>query len=145
MQNMMSMMNMMGGGMGGMGCGGMGGMGCGGMGGVPGMGMGAAGGANGMEILQQVLQMIPDRVAQDMRGFSLRCAIHDSHANALQGTGGVHKMEVEQITGTSVQVSTQASNSGHRALSVTGPLFGAVAAYIRLMKRYMDVEASTRR
>merc|ERR1719296_130570 len=128
---MMQMMNM-GGGMGG--CGGMGG-GCGGGMNCAGM-MGAPGGASGKDILSSVLQMIPDNVASEQRGFSLRCAIHDQHVPSLQP----HLVDIEHTTGVRVQVSKQVSDSAHRAVSITGPLFGVVAAYIRLMRRYLDVE-----
>merc|ERR1740121_1962714 len=153
MMNMMGMMGMMGGaaggdasGMLGMGCG-MGNMGCG----APGAGCmagmaGASGGATGMEILNSVLQMVPEGVASETRGFSLRCAVPDRLVFALQGGQQAEFIqEIEQQTGTRIQVSRQISDSAHRALSVTGPLFGTVAAYIRLMKRYLEVEAGAER
>lgn len=144
MMNMMGSMGMMGmmdpsAMMGGMGA--MCSMGCGAgdNGGMAGM-LGANGGATGMEIISAVLQMVPERVASETRGFSLRCAVPDSLIFSLQGQNGQITQEIERTAGVRIQVSRQVSDSAHRALSVTGPLFGVVAAYIRLMKRYLEVE-----
>lgn len=104
--------------------------------------LGASGGASGMEVLMAVLQMVPANVAGDARGFSMRCAVPDSLVARLLGADDRGTKEIEDCTGARIQISKQVSDSEHRAVSITGPIFSTVAAYIRLMKRYMEVEAA---
>merc|ERR1719444_454298 len=142
----------MGVGMGNMGMGNMGMMGgMGGMsvdaGGAMGVGNGMSG-ANGtmgdssMEILQSALQMIPPQVSEDPRGFSLRCAVPNRLVQGLLGKGGVVAKEVRDMTGARIDIPNNPNDPDSRAMSITGPLFSTVAAYIYMMRQYLEIEAS---
>lgn len=141
-------------GMGGMGMGmgnvGMGNMGMmGGMGGMsPDGAMGNSSASNGalgdtsFEILQSALKMIPAQVSEDPRGFSLRCAVPTRLVQGLLGQDGRVADEVRTQTGARIEIPTNASDPDNRAMSITGPLFSTVAAYIYMMKQYLEIEAS---
>jgi len=165
MPNMMAMGNMGGmpmagmdgmGGMANMGMG-MGNMGMGNMGMMGGMNIDATGamgvgngmgGANGslgessIDILHSALQMIPPHVAEDARGFSLRCAVPNRLANGLLGKGGSIAKEVRDMTGARIDIPNNPNDAESRAMSITGPLFSTVAAYIYMMKQYLEIEAA---
>mmetsp|Transcript_22543 Transcript_22543/g.49832 ORF Transcript_22543/g.49832 Transcript_22543/m.49832 type:complete len:164 (+) Transcript_22543:3-494(+) len=98
---------------------------------------------SGVDILTQALMLIPPQVAQDPRGFALRCAVPDRLVGGLLGPRGMVAKEVCEWTGSRVDVPQVPSDSGVRPLSITGPLFSNVAAYIYMMKQYIDVEASS--
>mmetsp|Transcript_65776 Transcript_65776/g.106050 ORF Transcript_65776/g.106050 Transcript_65776/m.106050 type:complete len:146 (-) Transcript_65776:207-644(-) len=141
----------MGGGMGGMG-GGMGGMGGGmgggnmgggmtGMGGGMGMGMEGMGGGMGgsvdpgAEMVMHVMEDMPEFVTQDPRGFVLRSAVPASMATVLQ------KKAVQVMGSTSTKISFQGDpNSAARIMSIQGPIFNICAAYMLMMRRYLEVE-----
>merc|ERR1712129_186022 len=89
------------------------------------------------------LQSVPDRVVGEERGFSMRCAVPDALAGELQGHQEEATRKIELSTGAKIQVAQQPERE-FRAVSVTGPLFGSVAAYIRLMTRYLEVESQGR-
>merc|ERR1719310_2304296 len=142
--------------MGGMPMDGMGmGMGMGNMGMMGGMGPGnAMGVGNGMrgtngslgetsfEILQSALRMIPQNVSEDPRGFSLRCAVPNRMVDGLLGKGGGVAKEVKDLTGARIDIPNNPNDPDNRAMSITGPLFSTVAAYIYMMKQYLEIEAT---
>lgn len=134
--------------MGNMGMPNMGGMGgCpGGMGGMPMNGMEAmvaAGptGQSSFEVLQSALRMIPPQVSEDPRGFSLRCAVPNRLVEGLLGKGGSIANEVRNMTGARIEIPNNPSDPDNRAMSITGPLYSTVAAYIYMMKQYLEIEA----
>jgi hypothetical protein len=134
---------------------GMGNMAMGNMGMMGGMGPGnAMGVGNGMrgtngslgetsfEILQSALRMIPQNVSEDPRGFSLRCAVPNRMVDGLLGKGGGVAMDVKDLTGARIDIPNNPNDPDNRAMSITGPLFSTVAAYIYMMKQYLEIEAS---
>jgi len=138
--SMVNPMAAMGGSMGmGMG-GGMGGM----MGSSTGPSMGGGGtlGSSSVEILMASLRMIPPQVAQDPRGFSLRCAVPNRLVGGLLGRGGCVAREIREMTGARIDIPQNPTDPDNRAMSITGPLFSCVAAYIYMMKQYVETEAA---
>merc|ERR1711977_574157 len=110
-----------------------------------GNGMGGANGSLGessFEILQSALRMIPPQVSEDPRGFSLRCAVPNRLVQGLLGKGGNVAKEVRDLTGARIDIPNNPSDPDNRAMSITGPLFSTVAAYIYMMKQYLEIEAS---
>mmetsp|Transcript_155424 Transcript_155424/g.496943 ORF Transcript_155424/g.496943 Transcript_155424/m.496943 type:complete len:510 (+) Transcript_155424:153-1682(+) len=98
------------------------------------------GGPSGMEVLSRVLQIVPSNVAEDPRGFSLRFALHGSLIDGIVGHNSQPLQEVESACGVKIDIARKVLDGDHRAMSVTGPLFGNVSAYIRMMKRYLEAE-----
>merc|ERR1712084_43291 len=88
---------------------------------------GAPGGKSGMDVLTQVLQMVPQRVAEDPRGFSLRYAVPSRLLDGTLGEDRSGAKEVESATGVRIDVAKKLLEGDHHAVSVTGPLFGTVA------------------
>merc|ERR1719408_394240 len=106
------------------------------------------GGTNGslgetsFEILQSALRMIPAQVSEDPRGFSLRCAVPSRLVQGLIGKDGNVAKEVRDLTGARIDIPNNQNDPDNRAMSITGPLFSTVAAYIYMMKQYLEIEAS---
>lgn len=103
--------------------------------------LGPPGGKSGMDVLTHVLQLVPQRVADDPRGFSLRCAVPGRLLDGTLGGDRSGAQDVESATGVRIDIAKKLLEGDHHAMSITGPLFGTVAAYIRMMKRYLETEA----
>merc|ERR1719331_2778364 len=99
-------------------------------------------GETSFEILQSALRMIPQNVSEDPRGFSLRCAVPNRMVDGLLGKGGGVAKEVKDLTGARIDIPNNPNDPDNRAMSITGPLFSTVAAYIHMMKQYLEIEAS---
>lgn len=100
---------------------------------------------SGLEVLMSVLQMVPQYVASDPRGFSLRCAVPKPLVDRIIGADGKEMCSIERSTGTRIEFSSKPSAPELHSASITGPLFGSVAAFIRMMKTYAEVETLTTR
>lgn len=128
----------------GMGCGtGCGMAGCmdGGMGGMCGMG-GCAGGMggcgapdDGYQMVMHVMEDMPDFVTQDPRGFVMRSAVPASMATVLQ------KKAIQVMSSTNTKITFSGDpNTAARIMSIQGPIFNTCAAYMLMMRRYIEIE-----
>merc|ERR1740121_303031 len=89
--------------------------------------MGHQGLPPGAELVAQAVQTLPPYVADDPRGF-------------LLGRGGCVTGEVQALTGTRVSIPG-GPNDVTRTMSIEGPLLNCCAAYVLMMRRYVEVEA----
>merc|ERR1719253_506922 len=123
----------------------MGGMCDGGMAMGNAMGSSSSGlGESSFGTLQAALKLIPPQVSEDPRGFSLRCAVPNRLVNGLLGKGGRVAQDVKDLTGARIDIPSNPSDPDNRAMSITGPLYSTVAAYIYMMKQYLEIEAADR-
>lgn len=109
----------------------------------PPRGSGWAGGPPGSEGLQTMLDVakgLPPYVMDDQRGFALSCIVPNRLVGGLIGRGGSGTKEVQGITGTKIGIREINGDSENRALNIAGPLGSACAAYMLMMKRYLDAE-----
>merc|ERR1719401_2623911 len=129
----------MGGGMGGSMAGGM----CRGMGGGWSDGDYGMGGKDkymlGKEMVMHVMDDMPSWMTQDPRGFILRSAVPGQMAGILQRKA----VQVMGSTGTKIGFHGDAAAAA-RMMSVEGPLFNVCAAYMLMMRRYLEVESEAR-
>mmetsp|Transcript_28832 Transcript_28832/g.76214 ORF Transcript_28832/g.76214 Transcript_28832/m.76214 type:complete len:127 (-) Transcript_28832:138-518(-) len=121
----------MNGGMGG--CGMNGGMGGCGMNG--GMGYDEEGKVFGREMVMRVMEEMPSFIVQDPRGFVLRSAVPGQMAMPLQKRA----MQVMHNTGTKIGF-TGDMNSQTKMMAVEGPMFNVCAAYMLMMRCYLELE-----
>eukprot|EP00933_Yihiella_yeosuensis_P009661 TRINITY_DN1156_c0_g4_i2.p1 TRINITY_DN1156_c0_g4~~TRINITY_DN1156_c0_g4_i2.p1 ORF type:complete len:312 (-),score=66.69 TRINITY_DN1156_c0_g4_i2:182-1117(-) len=126
--------------MGGMGMGmGMGGMGGGrnGYGGGRGMGM-----HPGVDLMMNIAGSLPPYVMEDSRGFALSCVVPNRLVGGIIGRGGTGTKEVQSMTGTKIGIREIPGDPDNRSLNIAGPLANTCAAYMLMMKRYLDSEAT---
>lgn len=97
---------------------------------------------SGADVLLQVLKMIPPQVSQEPRGFSLSCSVPDRLAGGLIGRSGSVVKEIREATGAKIDIPPNPAHPDFRRMNVAGPLFGCVAAYISMMKQYVEVETT---
>merc|ERR1740117_329600 len=60
----------------------------------------------------------------------------------MLGNGGRIANEVRDRTGARIDIPNNSNDPDNRAMSITGPLFSTVSAYIMMMKQYLEIEAS---
>lgn len=97
--------------------------------------------AASVEMLYGVAGSLPPQVTQDPRGFALSCIVPDSLVGGLVGPAGSGILEVQMITSAQVEIKAEASHGPeHKTLKITGGLINICAAYILMMKRYLDAE-----
>eukprot|EP00929_Paragymnodinium_shiwhaense_P048080 TRINITY_DN24365_c0_g1_i1.p1 TRINITY_DN24365_c0_g1~~TRINITY_DN24365_c0_g1_i1.p1 ORF type:complete len:354 (-),score=61.58 TRINITY_DN24365_c0_g1_i1:316-1377(-) len=96
----------------------------------------------GVEELCRIAHEIPDYVTQDSRGFAMSCVVPSSLVGGLIGRGGAGTKEVQQATGTKIAIREVPGDPENRQLNISGPLPNTCAAYMLMMKRYLDAEAS---
>lgn len=96
----------------------------------------------GLDLLMSVAQSMPSYVMEDNRGFALSCVIPNPLVGGLIGRGGSGTKEVQQQTGATVTIRDIPDNPDSQSLNITGPLPNACAAYMLMMRRYLDSEAA---
>lgn len=89
----------------------------------------------GKELVTHVMDDMPSYVTQDPRGFVLRSAVPGRMASALQKKA----VQVMGSSGTKIAFHGEASAAA-RMMSIEGPLFNVCAAYMLMMRRYLEVE-----
>merc|ERR1719240_463219 len=89
----------------------------------------------GAEIVMKATRELPPSVANDSRGFLLRCAIPAVMAEKLIA----NLKEVQDQTGTKITIPSNPDNAA-RMLAIEGPLLSACAAYMLMMRRYIEAE-----
>jgi len=97
----------------------------------------------GLDIMIRVAQGLPPYVMEDSRGFALSCVVPSRLVGGLIGRGGAGTKEVQMMTGTKIGIREIPDDPDNRSLNITGPLSNTCAAYMLMMKRYLDAEASS--
>lgn len=122
----------------------------GGFTGIPGVGqpLGLRGGpgsfgSQGIDIMVRVSQGLPPYVMEDSRGFALSCVVPNRLVGGLIGRGGTGTKEVQMLTGTKIGIREIPDDPDNRSLNIAGPLANTCAAYMLMMKRYLDAEAQS--
>jgi len=96
---------------------------------------------SGIDIMMRVAQGLPPYVMEDSRGFALSCVVPDHLVGGLIGRGGAGTREIQAMTGAKIAIRDLPDDPENRTLSIAGPLPSACAAYMLMMKRYLDAEA----
>lgn len=99
-------------------------------------------GSPGIDIMMRVAQDLPTYVMEDSRGFALNCVVPNRLVGGLIGRGGAGTKEVQMSTGTKIGIREIPDDPDNRSLNITGPLANTCAAYMLMMKRYLDAEAA---
>jgi len=102
---------------------------------------GYTGGKAGVDLLTQVAEGLPSYVLEDSRGFALSCVVPNRLVGGIIGRGGSGTKEVQQMTGTKIGIRDIPEDPDNRSMNIAGPLPNACAAYMLMMKRYLDSEA----
>jgi len=110
------------------------------MGGPPG-GMGMT--SPSIDPMIRVAQGLPPYVMEDTRGFAMTCVVPSRLLGGLIGRGGSGTKEVQSSTGTRISIREIPDDSDNQTLSIEGPLPNTCAAYMLMMKRYLDAEAQS--
>lgn len=107
--------------------------------------VGGAGGYNspGIDTLIRVAQGLPPYVMEDSRGFALSCVVPNRLVGGLIGRGGSGTKEVQMLTGTKIGIREIPDDPDNRSLNIAGPLSNTCAAYMLMMRRYLDAEAQS--
>lgn len=111
--------------------------------GVPAYGGGAAthgGNRAGVGLLTRVAENLPHYVTEDHRGFALSCTVPNRLVGGLIGRGGSGTKEVQAATSTKIAIRDLPNDPENRQLHIAGPLTHVCAAYMLMMKRYLEVE-----
>jgi len=95
----------------------------------------------GVELLSRISEGLPSYVTEDSRGFALSCVVPNRLVGGIIGRGGAGTKEVQQLTGTKIGIRDIPGDQENRSLNIAGPLPNACAAYMLMMKRYLDSEA----
>lgn len=108
------------------------------------LGLGGQALANpGIATMMQVAQSMPPYVMEDSRGFALSCVVPNRLVGGLIGRGGSGTKEVQMLTGTKIGIREIPDDPDNRSLNIAGPLANTCAAYMLMMKRYLDSEAQS--
>jgi len=97
----------------------------------------------GVDVMMRVAQNLPPYVMEDSRGFALSCVVPNRLVGGLIGRGGQGTKEVQLHTGTKIGIRDIPGDSENRSMNIAGPLANTCAAYMLMMKRYLDAEAAS--
>ncbi|CAJ1446582.1 unnamed protein product [Effrenium voratum] len=97
----------------------------------------------GVATMMNVAQGMPQYVMEDSRGFALSCVVPNRLVGGLIGRGGQGTKEVQLLTGTKIGIREIPDDPENRSLNIAGPLANTCAAYMLMMKRYLDSEAQS--
>jgi transcription antitermination factor NusA-like protein len=96
----------------------------------------------GVDMMMSVARQLPRYVMEDSRGFALSCVVPDRLVGGLIGRGGAGTKDIQQRTGTKINIREIAGDTENRSLNIAGPLPNTCAAYMMMMQRYLDAEAA---
>merc|ERR1719271_1305781 len=99
-------------------------------------------GPQGIDIMMRVANSLPPYVMEDSRGFALSCVVPNRLVGGLIGRGGAGTKEVQMLTATKIGIRDIPGDTENRSMNIAGPLANTCAAYMMMMKRYLDAEAS---
>merc|ERR1712060_324864 len=98
-------------------------------------------GGQGVDMMVRVAQGLPPYVMEDSRGFALSCVVPNRLVGGLIGRGGGGTKDVQNNTGTKISIRDIPGDPDNRSMNIAGPLSNTCAAYMLMMKRYIDAEA----
>lgn len=110
---------------------------------LPPMAQMSSGGYNnsqGIDVMMRVASNLPPYVMEDARGFALSCVVPNRLVGGLIGRGGNGTKEVQMYTNTKISIRDIPGDSENRAMHIAGQLANTCAAYMMMMKRYLDAE-----
>lgn len=113
------------------------------VGSAPIAGMSSGNNSSGVDLMVRVAQGLPPYVMEESRGFALACVVPNRLVGGLIGRGGTGTKNVQMMTGTKIGIRKIPGDSENRSLNINGPLANVCAAYMMMMKRYLDVEAES--
>jgi len=96
----------------------------------------------GVNTMMSVAANLPSYVMEDSRGFALCCVVPNRLVGGLIGRGGAGTKEVQMQTGTKIGIREIPGDEENRSMNIAGPLANTCAAYMLMMKRYLDAEAA---
>lgn len=99
----------------------------------------------GVDVMVRVAQGLPPYVMEDSRGFAMSCVVPNHLVGGLIGRSGAGTKEVQMLTGTKISIREIPDDPENRSLNIAGPLSNTCAAYMLMMKRYLDAEAQASR
>lgn len=94
-----------------------------------------------LDIVTRIGATLPPYVLEDPRGFAMSCVVPNRLVGGIIGRGGQGTKEVQALTGTKIGIRDIPGDSENRSLNIAGPLTNTCAAYMLMMKRYLDSEA----
>lgn len=103
------------------------------------------GGSPGIDLMMGVARDLPQYVMDDSRGFAMSCVVPNRLVGGLIGRGGACLKEVQANTGTKITIREMPDDPENRTMNIAGPLASTCAAYMLMMKRYLEVEADESR
>lgn len=103
------------------------------------------GGGASIDLMMDVAQGLPPYVLDDARGFALSCVVPNRLVGGLIGRGGSNMKEVQSSTGTKITIREMPDDPENRTMNIAGPLASTCAAYMLMMKRYLEVESDEAR
>lgn len=98
-------------------------------------------GMSGLKLMVDVAHSLPNYVMEDPRGFALNCIVPNNLVGGIIGRGGSGTKEVQSQTNTKISIREIPGDPENRTLNIVGPLSNSCAAYMLMMKRYLDIEA----
>lgn len=98
--------------------------------------------APGVDVMMRVAGQLPTYVMEDSRGFALSCVVPNRLVGGLIGRGGAGTKEVQVKTNTKIGIREIPGDAENRSMNIAGPLASTCAAYMLMMKRYLDAEAA---
>jgi hypothetical protein len=96
----------------------------------------------GVDLMLQVASGLPPYVMEDSRGFALSCVVPNRLVGGIIGRGGSGTKEVQNLTGAKIGIREIPGDPDNRSLNIAGPLANTCAAYMLMMKRYLDSESA---
>jgi len=99
-------------------------------------------GGQGLDTLVQVARETPRIVLEDSRGFALNCTVPKNLTGGLIGRQGKNVQIVKERTNADISIRPIPDDPDHNILNIVGPLPNVTAAYMLMMKIYLDAEES---
>jgi len=96
----------------------------------------------GLDTLVQVARETPRIVLEDSRGFAMNCTVPKNLTGGLIGRRGQNVQSVKERTNADISIRPIPDDPDHNILNIVGPLPNACAAYMLMMKLYLDAEES---
>lgn len=94
----------------------------------------------GVDLMLRAAQGLPPYVMEDQRGFALSSMVPNKLVGGLIGRGGNGTKEVQTVTGTKIAIREIPGDPDNSSMNIEGPLANTCAAYMLMMKRYLDAE-----
>jgi len=96
--------------------------------------------SSSVDALIRVAYSLPPYVMEDARGFALNCVVPQRLVGGLIGRSGSGIKEVQAMTGTRIGIRDIGDDPDNCSMNIAGPLASACAAYMLMMRRYLDAE-----